>query len=107
MIVTANVCGLLADDPQAVIAAFAADRASLKHPPMTTDTYLAAHERARLDETVAILRTIGGELSAQTTKPTSPMPPTVSRITWIMIGSGDADAVQARLEHCVASATLC
>lgn len=56
------LCGLLADDPPAAIAAFAADRASLKHPPITTDTYLAALERAGLVETVAILRTIGGEL---------------------------------------------
>ena len=54
--------GLLADDPQPVLAALAADRASLRNPPMTTDTYLAALDRAGLAETCAILRTLGDPL---------------------------------------------
>lgn len=56
------ICGLLAEDPQMVIAALSADRASLKNPPMTTDGYLAAIERAGLVETVAVLRTLGDPL---------------------------------------------
>ena len=53
------LCRLLADDPQSVLAALAADRASLRNPPMTTETYLAALDRAGLVETCAILRTLG------------------------------------------------
>ena len=32
------ICGLLAEDPQGVIAALSAARASLKNPPMTAET---------------------------------------------------------------------
>jgi hypothetical protein len=56
------ICGLLAEDPQLVVAALSADRASLKNPPMTTETYFAALERAGLVETVAVLRTLGEPL---------------------------------------------
>lgn len=56
------IAGLLADDLQAVINAFAADRASLKAPPMTPEAYLAALERAGLCETAAILRTLGPQI---------------------------------------------
>ena len=56
------ICGLLAEDSQMVIAALSADRASLKNPPMTTETYLAALERAGLVETVVVLRTLGDQL---------------------------------------------
>lgn len=56
------ITGLLADDPQSVIAALSADRASLKHPPMTTETYLVALERVGLVEMVDVLRTLVVEL---------------------------------------------
>jgi len=56
------LCRLLADDPQSVLAALAADRASLRNPPMTTETYLTALDRAGLVETCAILRTLGAPL---------------------------------------------
>ena len=56
------ICRLLAEYPQMVIAALSADRAGLKNPPMTTDSYLAALERAGLVETVAVLRTLGDPL---------------------------------------------
>lgn len=56
------ICGLLAEDPQMVIVALSADRASLKNPPMTTDSYLAALEGAGLVETVAVIRTLGDPL---------------------------------------------
>ena len=51
------ICGLLAEDPQMVMAALSADRASLKNPPMTTDSHLAALEGAGLVETVAVAHT--------------------------------------------------
>jgi hypothetical protein len=51
-------CGLLAEDPQMLIAALSANRSNLKNPPMTTETYLAALERAGLIETIAMLRTL-------------------------------------------------
>lgn len=54
------ICGLLADNPQAVVDALRADRASLRNPPMTSEGYLAALERAGLVETVAVLRALGG-----------------------------------------------
>ena len=53
---------VLVDDPQTVIAAFSADRASLKNPPMTRETYLSALERAGLVETVVVLWTLGEPL---------------------------------------------
>lgn len=56
------LCGLLAENPDAVLEALRADRASLKNPPMTIETYLAALERVGLIETVAILRTLGEPL---------------------------------------------
>lgn len=56
------ICGLIADDPQTVIDALTADRASLKHPPMTAETYLATLERAGLVETVGILRALNAML---------------------------------------------
>ena len=56
------VSGLLADEPRAVLDGLRADRASLKHPPMTTGEYLASLERAGLIETVAILRTVVDQL---------------------------------------------
>ena len=56
------LCGLLADDPQPVLEALAADRASLRNPPMTAETYLAALEHAGLIETCKILRTLGDPL---------------------------------------------
>lgn len=59
------ICSLLADDAQAVIAALSADRASLKNPPMTTDSYLAALERAGLVETVAVLRALDDPLAGR------------------------------------------
>jgi predicted nucleic acid-binding protein len=56
------VCGLLTDDPGAVLAALAADRATLRNPPTTTATYLATLERAGLAEMVAILRALDDPL---------------------------------------------
>lgn len=56
------ICGLLADNPQLVVDALRADRASLCNPPMTTETYLAALERVGLVETVAVLRALGDPL---------------------------------------------
>lgn len=56
------LCGLITEDPTLVLDALRADRASLKHPPMTIETYLAALERAGLAETVMILRALGEPL---------------------------------------------
>ena len=53
------ICGLLADNAKMVVDALRADRASLRNPPMTKDSYLAALERAGLVETVAVLKTLG------------------------------------------------
>jgi predicted nucleic acid-binding protein len=49
---------LLADKPDAVLDALRTDRASLKHPPISADDYLAALKRVGLTETVAILKTL-------------------------------------------------
>lgn len=56
------ICDLLADNPQAVVDALRADRASLRNPPMTVETYLAALERVGLVETVAIVKALGEPL---------------------------------------------
>lgn len=56
------ICTLIGDDPQTVIDALTADRASLKHPPMTAETYLAALARAGLVETAGILRALDAVL---------------------------------------------
>jgi predicted nucleic acid-binding protein len=53
---------LIADDPQTVIAAIAADRASLKNPPLSSEAYLTALERAGLTETVRILRALAAPI---------------------------------------------
>jgi hypothetical protein len=53
------IFGLLTENPTTVVEALRTDRASLKHPPMTTASYLAALERTGLVETAAVLRTLG------------------------------------------------
>ena len=53
---------LIASDPDTVIAALAADRASLKNPPTSTKDYLVALERAGLAELTHILRAMEAEI---------------------------------------------
>ena len=53
----AFVHSLLEADPESAVAAFAADRARLRHPAMDPDQYIASLERAGLTMTAAALRT--------------------------------------------------
>lgn len=56
------VVRLISEDPGGVIAAFKTQRASLKHPPINIADYLTTLERAGLDDTVAILRTLDANI---------------------------------------------
>jgi predicted nucleic acid-binding protein len=50
------MCALLENAPDAVLAAFAADRAGLRNPPLDTDGYLAALVASKLPETAIALQ---------------------------------------------------
>ena len=50
------VRALLGTDTDVVLAAFAADRAGLRNPPLDADAYLAALVASKLPETAAALQ---------------------------------------------------
>ena len=52
--------GLLNDGPDSVVAAFRAQQATLKNPPLSMDQLLALFERYGLVETVSELRRLMG-----------------------------------------------
>jgi hypothetical protein len=56
------ILGLLDADPDAAVAAFAADRARLRNPAMDTCAYIAGIERAGLMAAVAALRAFDDRL---------------------------------------------
>lgn len=62
MTADAFVSGLLEADPEAVVAAIAADRAGLRNPPLDVPTYLAALAESGLEATAAALSAFADRL---------------------------------------------